>query len=219
MNTKNLYRVRFSQEERQQKVKIWKVLCERFFQRYIKESDTVLDLGAGFCDFINQIRCGERIAVDTNPDIQQYAIAGTRVIISPSTDISAVDDSSVDVVFASNFFEHLRNKEELIQTLQEIKRILRRDGKLLVLQPNIRYVGGKYWDFFDHNLPITDRMLVEVFGLIGFEVVEVRSRFLPYSTKSKFPQSPFLVRLYLALPIIQYIFGEQSFVVGIKTIS
>ncbi len=28
---------------------------------------------------------------------------------------------------------------------------------MLVLQPNIRYVGGAYWDFLDHHLPLTDR--------------------------------------------------------------
>jgi SAM-dependent methyltransferase len=217
MDANKLYEMRFSSEERRRKAEIWRVLCERFFQRYIKPTDTVLDLGAGYCDFLNQINCRARIAVDINPNVQQYAIAGTQVIITPSTDMSAVANSSVDAVFASNFFEHLKNKEELLQTLGEINRILRLGGRLLVLQPNIRYTGDKYWDFFDHNLPITDRTLVEAFGLFGLHVVEVRSRFLPYSTKSKLPQSPFFVRLYLAFPLLHRIFGEQAWIVGLKT--
>jgi SAM-dependent methyltransferase len=217
MDDYKLYKLRFSPYDRRRKEEIWRILCEKFFQSYIKESDTVLDLGAGFCDFINHIKCKKRIAVDTNPDVKNYANSGIRVLVADSSNLGEINNSSIDIVFTSNFFEHLNTKAELIQTLQEIRRILCRGGKLLVLQPNIRYIGGKYWDFLDHNLPITDRTLIEAFGLIGLQVVEVRSRFLPYSTKSRFPQSPLLVRLYLAIPLAHRIIGEQAWIVGLKT--
>ncbi|RLG90998.1 SAM-dependent methyltransferase, partial [Candidatus Bathyarchaeota archaeon] len=34
---KNLYRNRFDEQELQQKNKIWKVLCNSFFQKWIKK--------------------------------------------------------------------------------------------------------------------------------------------------------------------------------------
>lgn len=216
MDDEKLYAMRFAPEERRRRVRIWQVLCQRFFQRYVKVTDTVLDLGAGYCDFLNHIECGGRIAVDTNPDVQKYAIEGTRVLLTSSTDLSAVDSSGVDVVFASNFFEHLVTKRELLRTLRETYRVLRPGGRLLVLQPNIRFTGGKYWDFFDHHLPLTDRSLVEALELVGLSVAEVRPRFLPYTTKSRLPRSPFLVELYLAIPLVHRILGEQAWIVGVK---
>lgn len=211
-----LYAARFSAQERQRKAALWGVLCRRFFQRYIETKDTVMDLGAGHCDFINQIECGARIAVDTNPALGDFAAPGVRVLIAPSTDLGAVQEASVDVVMASNFFEHLPSKAELIRTLLEIFRVLRPGGRLLVLQPNIRFTGGKYWDFIDHHLALTERSVAEALELTGFDVVEVRPRFLPYTTKSRMPQFPLLVRLYLAFPPAHRLLGEQAWVVGQK---
>jgi hypothetical protein len=120
------------------------------------------------------------------------------------------------VVFASNFFEHLASKRVLLDTLLEVKRVLCRGGRLLVLQPNIRVLGGQYWDFIDHNIPLTDRSLVELLHLVEMDVTESRGRFLPFTTKSSLPRFPLMVRLYLMLPFVHWIFGGQAFVVGVK---
>jgi hypothetical protein len=54
----------------------------------------------------------------------------------------------------------------------------------------------------------------EALGVAGYEVVECRARFLPYTTKSKLPQWSWLVRLYLALPPAQWLMGKQMLVVA-----
>ncbi len=217
MNGNNLYSVRFSPEECVAKNKIWKVLCEDFIQKYISPGDTVVDLGAGYCEFINNIHCNRRIAIDTDPEIQKFADPGVQVVITASTNLQQIADGSVNVTFASNFFEHLKDKDEFLKTLLEVRRILVTCGKLLVLQPNIRFTGNKYWDFFDHHIPITDRTLIEALGMVDLQVLEVRPRFLPFTTKSSFPKSPLLVRIYLKLPLVQRFFGEQTWMVARKT--
>jgi SAM-dependent methyltransferase len=124
---------------------------------------------------------------------------------------------SVDVVFASNFFEHLPDKQEFVATLREIRRILRAgSGRLLILQPNIRLLNGRYWDFLDHHLPLTERTLVEALELVGLSIVETRTRFLPYTTKSRLPQHALLVRAYLLLRPLQWLFGGQTWMVAVK---
>jgi SAM-dependent methyltransferase len=124
---------------------------------------------------------------------------------------------SVDVVFASNFFEHLPDKAAFLATLAEARRILRPGtGRLLVLQPNIRLTGGAYWDFVDHHLPLTERTLSEAAELVGLEPIEIRPRFLPYTTKSRLPQHPLLVRAYLRFPPLQWLLGKQTWFVAIR---
>ena len=212
-----IYANRFDEEARASKEVIWKTLCQYFFQRYIQESDTVLDLGAGYCEFINNIECAEKIAVDLNPELENYADPGIKSLISPIHDLSPIQSDTVDVIFASNIFEHLPDTSTFIQSLEEGKRVLRHAGRILILQPNIRILGGKYWDFIDHHLPLTDRSIVEALSYVGMNVVEVLPRFLPYSTKSLIPKNRTLIRIYLKFSILQRMFGSQAWVVGTKT--
>jgi ubiquinone/menaquinone biosynthesis C-methylase UbiE len=127
-----------------------------------------------------------------------------------------VADDSIDVAFASNFFEHLSSKQEFVATLTEIRRVLRRGGRLLIMQPNIRFLSGEYWDFLDHQLPLTDRSVVEGLRLVGLHPTQVWPRFLPYTTKSRLPQWPWLIRVYLRCRPLHGLFGKQAWIVAVK---
>lgn len=216
MAVDTLYDNRFDQADRARRLRLWRVLCEDFFQRYVGSDDTVLDVGAGYCEFINHVRCRRKLAVDLNEDTVRHAGHGVEVLQARASDMRGVADESVDVAFASNFFEHLPTKDELVVTLIEIRRVLRRGGRLLILQPNIRFLPGAYWDFLDHHLPLSDRTLVEALRLVNLSPVEVRPRFLPYTTKSRLPQWPWLVRLYLRIRPAHRVFGRQAWIVAEK---
>jgi SAM-dependent methyltransferase len=215
-DVQGLYRHRFGDAEAPRRVALWRVLCDHVFMRYVRPADTVLDLAAGRCEFINQIRCGTRIAVDWNPDLARHAAPNVRVVRALSTDMAEVESASVDVVFISNFLEHLPDTTALVGTLAEVRRVLRPGGLVIILQPNIRLVGGAYWDFVDHHLPLTEKSLVEALENAGFAVREVRARFLPYTTKGRLPTSALLARLYLMLPPAQWLLGKQSLVVAAR---
>jgi len=212
-----LYAARFPEADRASKDAIWQVLCPHFFQRYVAADATVLDLGAGFGEFLRHIRCARRLAVDIEPLSGRQLPPGTEEVFTPSHQLSAhVAANSVDVVFCSNFFEHLPDTVTFLTTLSEIRTVLRPGGRLLALQPNIRFVGGAYWDFVDHHLALTDRTLVEACTSLGFEIVEVVPKFLPYTTRSALPQSPWLVRAYLSFRPAWRVLGKQTWFVARK---
>ena len=194
---------------------MWKILCRDFFQKYIDPDSRILEIGAGYCEFINQIHAAEKTALELNPDVRSYAAAEVRVIQDRSSRMNAVSDHSVEVVFASNFFEHL-SREEILATFREVYRVLVPGGKFMVLQPNIRFCGKDYWMFFDHLTPIDDRAFVEALEICSFEMQELITRFLPFTTKSRLPRSPFLLRLYLRLRMVWPLFGQQSFILSRK---
>jgi hypothetical protein len=85
---------------------------------------------------------------------------------------------------------------------------------VIVLQPNIRLVGPRYCDFIDHSVALTERSLVEAAELAGFEPETVITRFLPYTTKSRLPKAPSLVRAYLRTPLLWRVLGKQTLFVG-----
>ena len=48
----------------------------------------------------------------------------------------------------------------------------------------------------------------------GLSTIKVITRFLPYTTKSRFPQHPWLVRAYLAFPPAWRLLGRQTLYLG-----
>jgi SAM-dependent methyltransferase len=210
-----LYRQRFADVSQQRRLALWEVLCRSVLERHIVPTDRVVDLGAGMCEFINTVRCREKIAIDANPTLRQRVAAGVEAIVGeiPAV-LRQLRDASADVLFCSNFFEHLRNKDEVLTVLREVHRILVAGGRIIVIQPNIRYAYKEYWDFFDHHVALSHASFQEALQLTGFEIDVLRPRFLPYSTKTRLPQPVWLFRLFLALPLAQQLFGKQMLVVA-----
>jgi SAM-dependent methyltransferase len=214
VSTEDIYRRRFGDEERFRDA-MWKALTAEYFQRFVPAGATVMEVAAGYCEFINNIEAGRKIAVDINPETSRRAAPGVEVVLTTSSDLSPIADRSVDIAFVSNFFEHI-TREEIAETVREIHRCLAPGGRLLVLQPNIRFVARDYWMFFDHITPIDDRALCELLELVGFTIELDLPRFLPYTTKSRLPKSIGLLRLYLKLPFVWKLLGGQAFVVARK---
>lgn len=210
-----LYAARFHDHERESKARLWRIICREFFAHYVPEDACVVDLGAGYCDFVNNISARRRIAVDLNSDTARFAAPGVEVLRLPLEDLSqALAPGTVDLAFASNVLEHLRSPDALLTVLANVRAVLRPGGRIMIMQPNVRLVGGAFWDFFDHTLPLSERGMTEALELAGFRVVECRARFLPYTTKSGLPQWAFLVRLYLHSRVAQYLLGKQMLVVA-----
>ncbi len=216
MELEKLYRHRFDEQDLPAKKAVWKVLCEHFFSSYVRPQEVVVDVGAGYCEFINQIKARRRIAVDLNARVSEFAAPGVEWLQESCTELGSIADNSVDVVFMSNFLEHLPSKQVVLDTLATTRRILRQGGLAIILQPNIRLLPGKYWDYFDHHTPLTDKSLVEAVTMLDMQPVRVIARFLPYTTKSVLPQWPWLVKLYLRLPLAWWLLGKQSLVVAKK---
>lgn len=104
--------------------KIYEVLCRNFFQKYVPKDATILEIAAGYCELINNIKAKKKIALDINPDIKKYANINVKVIVSASTKINQIKNETVDIVFVNNFFEHL-SKEDIIKTIKESHRVLK----------------------------------------------------------------------------------------------
>ncbi len=215
-----LYRVRFPERDRERRDQLWAVLCSSFFQRYIRPTDCVLDLACGYGEFIRHISASRKLAVDLNPD-SRAALADHDVEFhqAAADKLVGIADGSIDVCFTSNFFEHLATKKVMDDTLLEVRRALRPGGIFIALQPNIKYLAAEYWDFYDHVLPLSHLSAQEAFVKAGFEIDQVVARFLPFTTKSRLPQHPWLVRLYLYMPIAWRVFGRQFLIVGRKPAS
>ncbi len=207
-----IYELRF-QSNRQYRRRVWQLLAREYFGRWVGPGDTVLDLGCGYGEFINEVACAAKFGMDLNPQSARHLGGDVQFLEQDCSETWTLPDAKLDVVFTSNFFEHLPSKEALGKTLSQAHRCLKPGGRLIAMGPNIKYVPGAYWDFWDHYLPLTERSLSEGLRNHGFEIQTCLPKFLPY-TMVNAPRYPlFLLRAYLAAPWLWRVFGRQFLVV------
>jgi SAM-dependent methyltransferase len=209
------YALRFSQNA-PYRLAVWKILIEDYFSRWIPPASTVLDLGCGWGEFINQIPAAAKYGMDLNPDSRVKLAPNVKFLQQDCSATWELPDNHLDTVFTSNFFEHLPTKESLRDTLSQVYRCLRPGGRLICLGPNIKYLPGQYWDFWDHYLPLTELALREGMELAGFKIDQVTARFLPYSMSQGSTPPLLLLRIYLRCRWAWPLIGKQFLVIGRK---
>ena len=196
------FNTRFPYDPRRKNV--WREVSRWLQSNLIPEDAKVMELGAGYCDFINDIKAKEKYAVDVFERLDEYANSDVHTRIQSCTDLSFVSDGHLDVIFASNLFEHLTH-EELLATLEEIRRVLRPDGRLILLQPNFKYCYRTYFDDYTHLQIFTHMGMYDLLEMTGMEVEKIFAKFLPVNMKStlrlRLPFLGLLVRAYLHFPL------------------
>jgi SAM-dependent methyltransferase len=195
---------------------VWRLLVDDFFQSFVPRDASVLDLGCGYGVFINAVACAAKYGMDLNPDARNHLDPSVRFFEQDCSTTWPLETNTLDVVFTSNFLEHLPSKQTISQTFSEAYRCLRPGGRFIAMGPNIKYLPGEYWDFFDHHMALTELSLQEGLELAGFQCDQVVGRFLPYTmaTGPTYPLS--FLRMYLHLRFAWRFFGKQFLVVATK---
>jgi ubiquinone/menaquinone biosynthesis C-methylase UbiE len=191
------FETRLAQNEN--RAAVWKHITA-YLARWIGPDADVLELGAGWCDFSNQVGAGSVTAMDIDSVVTTAAAEHVRPVVGDCSDLSRFEDGSMDVVFASNLLEHLE-RPVTEQLLAEARRVLRPGGRLILLQPNFRLDPGGYFDDYTHVAIYTDRSLVDFLTASGWHPTYVAGRFLPLTMKSKGSRLTFLVPFYLRSPV------------------
>lgn len=195
MTTYHQVRFRFHPE----RAKVWRVLCG-YLQPWVDPAGTLLDMGAGYGEFSRFITAsGGKWALDLNPELIGYWPENVRPIIQSATDPLPLPDSGLTTVFSSNLLEHFTT-EDGAKILHEIRRVLKRQGRLIIVQPNFRLEPGRYFDDYTHKTPYTDNGFRDLVKASGFEVIHCEPRFTPLTMQSSWPKAEWMTRIYLALP-------------------
>ncbi|HEU4766705.1 MAG TPA: class I SAM-dependent methyltransferase [Pyrinomonadaceae bacterium] len=192
------FETRFAEDPRREI--LWRTLVQHYFQAQIPAEGCVLELGAGYGNFINNVRARRRIAQDQWPEFAKHLQADIESHVGPVDELSFLDDNSIDFVFASNLFEHI-TQEEFASVLKQLRRKLKPAGTLTLLQPNYRYAFREYFDDYTHKTVYSHLSICDFLQANSYEVINCKPRFLPLTLKSRLRVSPFLIRMYLLSPI------------------
>lgn len=179
---------------------LWRTLVQHYFQAQIPADGCVLELGAGYGNFINNVRARRRIAQDQWAGFADHLQADVEAHVGPVHDLSFLEDDSIDFVFASNLFEHI-TQDEFASVLKQLRQKLKRAGTLTLLQPNYRYAFREYFDDYTHKTVYSHLSIRDFLEANSYEVLACKPRFLPLTLKSRLKVSPSLIRLYLLSPV------------------
>lgn len=191
------------------------VWCEvaRWIERRIGPVESAIELGAGFCDFSNALAARRKRAFDINPEMARYAGPDVDFVCVDVTERWPADPASADLVFASNFLEHIPVADGA-SLLRNVHEALRPGGRVVLLQPNFRRCAARYFDDDTHVAVYSDDSLTQAVLDAGFAIERVDPGFLPLTMKSRLPKWRGLVRMYLRSPVKPG--ASQMLVVGRK---
>ncbi len=178
---------------------VWRAIV-RYVTRDAEDVGTLVELGAGYCDFVNQFPARRKIAFDLNPEMRRWADPGVELRVESAIALPGVADRSVDLVFASNFLEHLP-EAELATLLPRVRAVLSARGRLILIQPNHRRCAEHYFDDPTHVTIFDDRNIACWLSRFGLRVVHLDPGLLPFSMNSRLPKSELMTSLYLRSPL------------------
>ena len=208
-----IYAHRFSDREAHAKDAVWAVIVAHL-QRFVVPGAPVLDIACDRGYFIRHVEAAEKWATDVR-DVSADLTTDVHFVQADGLALAGILPAGhFGTAFMSNYLEHLPSTASVIEQFGVVRKLLRPGGRVVVLQPNIRLVGGAYWDFIDHKVALTDRSLIEAAESAGFRTHHLVVRFLPYTTKSRLPLWPALVRAFLHVPPARWLLAGQTLYVG-----
>jgi len=180
---------------------VWQAIAD-YLAPYVPPHGRVLEIGAGYCHWINAVRAARRVAVDTWVELPKQTAAGVEArVLDVTTSLDELGLSSFDVVLASNVLEHF-DPDTAGRVAARVSTLLAPGGRILVIQPNFRLAYKRYFDDYTHRAIFTDVSLPAMLRSHGFGIEVVRPRFLPYSMQGiGRPVPSWLVRAYLRSPL------------------
>jgi SAM-dependent methyltransferase len=153
----------------------------------IPVSAKILDLGCSFGYFLNL--CDEQGFETYGLDISRYAIKRAKMNTKSQVFLGDISrgvpfkNDRFDIITMFDTIEHLDNPRE---TLQEVHRVLKKKGLLVITTPNAKalgriFRGNKWYGFEDktHLSVFTPMGLSTMLSELGFEIVKIETPFHP----------------------------------------
>lgn len=139
----------------------------------------VLDLGCGQGELVRQFLdhgFSRARGIDVSPEQVRLAHAAGIVSVSLGDYRDALGRETLDVVTATDFFEHL-TKDEILEALDAVAAALRPGGMLVARTPNLAspFGGGYRYGDVTHETSFTARSLRQLGAAAGFSSTETFS--------------------------------------------
>lgn len=143
------------------------------FQRHVRTSDVVYELGVASGWNLARLQCARRIGCDAAEFLAERVKAlGIEFVSNPAN----IPDASADVVICHHTLEHLL---EPAQALRQLARVLKPDGRLLLHVPwerERRYAHHRDDEPNHHLYGWNAQSLGNLASVLGFKIESITTR-------------------------------------------
>jgi 2-polyprenyl-3-methyl-5-hydroxy-6-metoxy-1,4-benzoquinol methylase len=135
----------------------------------------ILDIGCGYGHLMQLVKNSGYTNI-SGIDIEKDALGFCKKNKLEVEEVESIQDfakkttKKFDFIIMTHVIEHIK-KDQVIETLQSIKSILKENGKLYLTTPNAQSRTGAYWAYedFTHELVFTSGSLFYILKAAGFE--------------------------------------------------
>lgn len=181
------------------RARVWQVIAQHLAP-WVPPGAHVLEIGAGYCHWINNVTAARRVAIDLWPELPRHAGPGVEPrVLDATTDLVGLGEKQFDVVLASNVLEHF-DPDTAATMVTNVATLLRTGGRFIIIQPNFRYAYRQYFDDYTHRSIFTHESLSSLLRAKGFTVELLQPKFLPYSMRGTTAPPSWLIKAYLLSP-------------------
>ena len=136
------------------------------FEEYIEDNSDILDFGCGGGYLLKNIHTnGTKIGIEVNPSARETAIENSILCLD---DIRKVDDDSVDVLVTNHALEHVDNP---VMYVKEFKRVVRNNGKVIIVVPHEITDELKPYDVNMHLYTWSPQNLYNLLSICGIDII------------------------------------------------
>lgn len=174
---------------------------DEIYYKMLFGSGKILDIGCSTGNFVIQ---DKKNIIGIDLDYGQIRIARSRGLNVRKYDANKrlpFKDSTFDKVNCRHVIEHLDDvSDNLLRFIQEIRRVLKKNGKLILITPDLRRVKFEFWHGYVHKHPFIKESLYKLACDAGFNKIKV------YNLVQGFPGMRLLYeRKLITIPIIRKI--------------
>lgn len=151
--------------------KAWRKFAMR--KMAVSPGDSAIDLCCGTCDWTLSLAEASKSGPITGLDFSQAMldVGRKKIAVAPYGDqIKLIQGNAMELPFADNSFDYatigfgLRNVPDLVQVLQEMRRVVKPGGMVVCLEvskPTIQPFKGLYYFYFDRILPVFGKVFAK----------------------------------------------------------
>lgn len=170
------YKEYFAVEKKHWLMRVRRKVIHDQLEKYLGPIDAkkILDVGSGSGVLIGELQSKgiEAHGVDSAREAIEFGGAqGVRnLVLMPSTNKLPFPDSHFDCVLAMDVLEHLHDENDV---LNEVKRVLKKDGIFLVTVPAYMFLWGRQDEVSHHFRRYTMGRIIQLFRADGsFEILK-----------------------------------------------
>ena len=133
-----------------------------------------LEIGVGFGEFAHFCRDNhiDYLGIEPNTKLREkLKEEGFQVLDGLLPRLPELD-RKFDLIFLGHIIEHLKDYVEVLESLENLKKVLNKNGNIILLYPEVPKTGWLFYHDYTHSYPTSIRRVEALLKDSGYSVIE-----------------------------------------------